>query len=320
MASEGPLGVLLVNVGSPAAPTAPAVRRYLAEFLGDPAVVQLPRLLWLPLLHGLILPLRGPKSARLYQKIWTSRGSPLVSISLAQKEALQRELGERFRVAAAMRYGEPSIAGALSGARRLLLVPMFPQYSGTTTGTVEAAVRAQLARLPQPPELRVVTAFFDDPGYLAAVAARVRETVRDEDVDHYLFSFHGLPLRYVEAGDPYRTHVERTAAALARELALDPSRWTLAYQSRFGRERWLEPYALQVVPELAARAPRVAVVCPGFTADCLETLEEVEGQLGELFWRSGGREWKVVPCLDESRAWIEALAALVRRRSGAAGA
>jgi protoporphyrin/coproporphyrin ferrochelatase len=319
----GPFGVLLVNVGSPSAPTTAAVRRYLAEFLGDPGVIQVPRWIWMPVLHGLILPLRSRKSARLYAKVWTERGAPLIAISKAQGGALQRELGPDFRVAVGMRYGEPSIASALrelEGCRELLLVPMFPQYSGATTGSVEAAVRAELARSANPPALRVVTAFFDDPGYLAAVAARVRETVRDEEVDHYLFSLHGLPVRYVDAGDPYRIHSERTVAALVRELGLAPERWTLAYQSRFGREAWLEPYAFEVVPELARRAPRVAVVCPGFTADCLETLEEVHDQLGELFRRAGGREWTVVPCLNESGPWIGALGALVRRRAGAPSA
>jgi ferrochelatase len=305
-----------VNLGSPSAPTAPAVRAYLAEFLGDSDVVRLPRWLWWPLLHGVILPRRAPRSAALYRKVWTDQGSPLVAITRAQRDALADRLGPAVRVAWAMRYGEPSIASALdelagAGCRELDLVPLFPQWSGTTSGTVEKAVRAELARRAHAPELRVRAAFPAHGGYVAALAARVRETLGEAGADHVLFSFHGLPARYVAAGDPYQAQCEVTAQALARALELPRERWTLAYQSRFGRERWLEPHTLDVVPRLAARHARVAVVCPGFVADCLETLEEVRLQLGELFRQAGGREWLVVPCLNEHPAWIEALARLV---------
>ena len=311
--------MLLVNLGSPDAPEAAAVRRYLAEFLGDPAVVKMPRALWLPLLHLVILPLRGPKSARLYQKVWTSAGSPLIAISRAQRDALAAELGKSFRVALAMRYGQPSIASALAelrtaSCREVVLVPMFPQYSGTTTGSVIDAVRAAIDE-PERERLRIATAFFDDPEYVASLAARVREHVVDAEIDHYVFSFHGIPVRYAEAGDPYPVHCQRTAAALAKELQLSNERWTLVYQSRFGRERWLEPYAAELVPQLAAKHPRMAIVCPAFTADCLETLEEIRLQLGDLFRAAGGREWRVVPCLNDDPRWIRALAGLVRRRS-----
>lgn len=309
--------MLLVNVGSPDEPTAPAVRRYLNEFLGDPAVVRLPRALWLPLLRGVILPLRGPKSAALYRKVWTAEGSPLIALSRAQAKALAAELGPRFVVELGMRYGNPGYAAALhdlerAGCRDVVLVPMFPQYSGTTSGTVIDAVRA---RLPRGMTLRIVSAFFDDPEYLSSLAASVRAHVADDAVDHYVFSFHGIPLRYVRQGDPYQVHCERTAAALAKELELAPERWTQVYQSRFGREPWLEPYAVERVPQLAKRHARVAVVCPAFTTDCLETLEEVRLQLGELFRESGGREWSVVPCLNADARWIRALAAIVRRRA-----
>ena len=304
-----------MNVGSPSAPTAEAVRAYLAEFLGDPAVVRLPRWLWLPLLHGVILPRRAPKSAALYQSVWTAQGSPLIAITRAQRDALAARLAPGVRVACGMRYGEPSIARALdelADCRELVLVPLFPQWSGTTSGTVERAVRAALERRGDARPLRVSGAFFDDAGYLEALATRVRETVGAVGADHYLFSFHGLPARYVAAGDPYQAQCAATAAALARALELPRERWTLAYQSRFGRERWLEPYALDVVPELARRFPRVAVACPGFVADCLETLEEVRLQLGEIFRRAGGREWLVAPCLNDHPAWISALAELAR--------
>lgn len=312
-----PIGVLLVNIGSPDAPTAPAVRRYLAEFLGDPAVVKLPRIFWVPLLRGIILPIRGPKSAKLYQKVWTQDGSPLIALSRAQASALARELGSGFRVELGMRYGNPSIDAALralrdAGCREIVLVPMFPQYSGTTSGTVIDAVRA---RAGEGANLRIVSAFFDDPEYVASLAASVRAKVRDDEVDHYIFSFHGIPVRYVREGDPYQLHCERTAASLAKELGLAPERWSQVYQSRFGREPWLEPYALEAVPKLAAKYPRVAVVCPAFTTDCLETLEEVRLQLGELFLESGGKSWTVVPCLNDDARWITALAGIVRRRA-----
>jgi ferrochelatase len=311
-----PTGVLLVNVGSPDEPSPAAVRRYLAEFLGDPAVVQLPRALWLPLLYGVILPLRARRSAQLYCRIWTPDGSPLVSISRAQAQALMRELGQGFEVEPAMRYGRPALDAAIARlaarCREIVLVPMFPQYSDTTSGSVIAAVRA---RVPESVPLRVVSAFFDDPEYLAAQAALVRAHARDSEVDHYLFSFHGIPVRYVERGDPYQVHCERTAAALAKELGLGAERWSIVYQSRFGRERWLEPYALDLLPRIAAKHPRVAVVCPAFTADCLETLEEVHQELGAVFRASGGRAWTVVPCLNVCPPWIRALASIVRRRA-----
>ncbi len=313
-----PTGVLLVNVGSPDAPETSAVRRYLAEFLGDPAVVRLPRWFWLPLLHGIILPIRGPKSAALYRKVWTSEGSPLITLSQAQGRGLAAELGDGYRVEVAMRYGNPSIESALerlaaAGCRDLILAPMFPQYSGTTSGTVVDAVRAARARRGEGEPL-VVSAFFDDPDYIAALGHSVRSRVNDAEVDHYVFSFHGIPLRYVTAGDPYREHCERTAAALAKDLGLPKERWTLVYQSRFGREEWLRPYAAEAVPELAMTHKRVVAACPAFTTDCLETLEEVRMELGHDFREAGGQSWTVVPCLNDDPQWLRALAGLVRRR------
>ncbi|MBM3990161.1 MAG: ferrochelatase [Planctomycetes bacterium] len=313
-----PIGVLLVNVGSPDAPETAAVRRYLAEFLGDPGVVRLPRWLWLPLLHGIVLPLRGPKSAALYRKVWTPEGSPLITLSAALGGGLQRELGDGYRVEVGMRYGNPSIAAALerlkvADCRDLVLVPMFPQYSCTTSGTVIDAVRALRSRRGEREPL-VVSAFFDDPEYVAALAHSVRSRVQDSDVDHYVFSFHGLPLRTIAAGDPYREHCERTAAALAKALDLPKERWTQVYQSRFGREEWLRPYAADVVPTLAQRHRRVVAVCPAFTTDCLETLEEVRLELGHKFRAAGGQDWTVVPCLNDDARWVAALAGIVRRR------
>jgi ferrochelatase len=319
MVHDPPLGVLLVNVGSPQAPTAPAVRRYLREFLGDPDVVKLNRVVWWLLLNGVILPIRSPKSAALYRSVWTENGSPLIHNSRLQANALQASLGERYAVALAMRYGEPSLDKALDdlerrGCRQLLLAPLFPQYSGTTSGTVEKAVRAALARRRSTLSLSVLPAFPEDPGYLDAVAQRVRESTAGVRVDHYVFSFHGLPERYVrDDGDPYRGHCVATAKALARALGLAEGEWSLVFQSRFGREPWLQPYAAEAVPQLARKHRSIAVACPGFTADCLETLEEIHIGLGRDFRAAGGDIWTVAPCLNDHPRWIAALAELVRR-------
>lgn len=323
MPPASPIGVLLVNVGSPSAPTPAAVRRYLREFLGDPDVVKLNRVLWWLLLNGIILPIRSPKSAKLYQSVWTEHGSPLIHNSRLQCAALQRELGERYAVALAMRYGEPSIDSGLAelegrGARELLLVPMFPQYSGTTTGTVEKAVKAALLRRKSKLALSVLPPHYEDRGYIAALAERLRESTAGVAVDHYLFSFHGLPERYVRDGDPYRDQCVATMAALAAELGFTPERYTLVFQSRFGREPWLQPYAAEVAPALARKHRSVAVLCPGFTADCLETLEEIRESLGHDFKAAGGKVWTVAPCLNDHPSWIRALAQLVRRAAPAA--
>jgi len=318
MTAAPPTGVLLVNVGSPSAPTAPAVRRYLREFLGDPDVVKLNRVVWWLLLNGIILPIRSPKSAKLYQSVWTEHGSPLIHNSRLQRDALQRELGSSFHVALAMRYGEPSIAQGLDelearGCREFVLVPMFPQYSGTTTGTVEKAVKGALARRAGKLALRVVPPHFDDPGYIEAVATRIRESTAGARVEHHVFSFHGLPERYVRDGDPYRDHCVATANALAQRLGLKEGEWSLVFQSRFGREPWLQPYAAEAVPALAKRYKALAVACPGFAADCLETLEEICEGLGHDFKAAGGESWTVAPCLNDHPRWIAALATLVRR-------
>jgi len=307
-------GVLLVNLGSPASPTPGDVRRYLRQFLSDRRVVDLPRILWLPILYLVVLPIRARKSAHAYATIWTREGSPLVAISARQAAKLQARLGGGVPVELAMRYGEPSIRSGLRalrarGCERIVLLSMFPQYADATTGSIEAELYHVLASEPDPaPSTLVVPAWFEDPGYVGALEERASAATRDRPVSHWVFSFHGLPERYVRRGDPYRDHCERTARALAARMQLQEQQWSIAFQSRFGPEPWLQPYADVLVPALAAQHPRVGIVMPGFTADCLETLEEIGVRLAESFRAAGGETLVVVPCVNDSDLLIEALA------------
>jgi len=314
-----PLGVLFVNLGSPAAPTSSAVRAFLEEFLSDPLVVDVPRWRWWLIRRLFVLPFRADASAALYRSIWTSAGSPLVVNSRRFADALARELGPGFRVALAMRYGAPGIEQAVSeleraGCERVLLFTAFPQASRTTTGTVLRRTQQALGRANKGPRLEVVDPYFADAGFVAALAARASEALERGPVDHHVFSFHGLPVRYVTEGDPYREHCEGTARALAAALGLAEGQWTLVYQSRFGREPWLEPEAARAVPALAARFRRVQITAPSFTCDCLETLEELGIRLREAFLAAGGEELRVVSCLNEHASWVRAAARLVRAR------
>ncbi len=316
-------GVLLVNLGSPASPEVADVRRYLRQFLSDPRVVDLPRWIWLPLLNCVILPSRAPKSAHAYSLVWTAEGAPLVAISARQALKLQARLGERFHVELAMRYGEPSIASGLEamrsrGCQRVLLLSMFPQYSGATTGSVEAECARVLATMSSPPSLVVLPPWFEDAKYIAALAERANTAVSQRSVRHWVFSFHGLPARYVRNGDPYRDQCERTARALALRMQLGEKDWSLVFQSRFGPEAWLQPYADVFVPALAATHKRVAITMPGFTADCLETIEEIGLRLRDSFLEAGGEDLVVVPCVNDSDLLLEGLAGLVREGRGEA--
>ncbi|NOT29819.1 MAG: ferrochelatase [Planctomycetes bacterium] len=317
--SEAPLGVLYVNLGSPAAPTTAAVRVFLDEFLGDPLVVDANPLLWWFVRKVFVLPRRAPKSAALYRRIWSEAGSPLVVNSRRFTGALARELGPGFSVELAMRYGEPSISGGLCallrrGCARIVLFTAFPQASNASTVTVEREVERVLAELYPAPELVRVPPYFADSGFVAALAARVRALAGGGPMPHVVQSFHGYPVRYVEAGDPYRDHCEATARALASALGLAEGNWTLAYQSRFGREPWLAPDTAEVVPALAARG-RVLVTAPSFTTDCLETLEELGLRLRESLPAEHGQELMLVPCLNDQPDWVRAAAALVRAAS-----
>lgn len=320
------VGILLVNLGTPAAPTAAAVRPYLAEFLRDPRVVEIPPLVWWPILYGLILRTRPKKSAAKYATIWMPEGSPLAVHTARQAVLLQQETaahGLQVVVRHGMRYGEPSVAAGLSalkadGCTRLLVLPAYPQYSGTTTASVLDAVQAWTARTRHVPEMRFVNRYHDNPGYLDALAERVRAFRQAEGRgEHLLMSFHGVPERTLTLGDPYHGECLTTARLLAARLGLEKHQYSLSFQSRFGRAKWLEPSTDATLKALAARGVQhLQVVCPGFVADCLETLEEIAQEGRHDFLAAGGRRYDYIPCLNDSPAWIGALAALVRQHTG----
>jgi protoporphyrin/coproporphyrin ferrochelatase len=321
--SQPRTAILFCNLGTPDAPTPAAVRRYLAEFLSDPRVVEIPRVVWLPLLYGVILPLRAAKSAAKYASIWTPEGSPLKFWTERQAKRLQGWLGERghrVRVAYAMRYGQPSIASQLSalqagGAGRILILSAYPQYSGTTTASVIDAVSAWSAQQRNVPELRFVNRYHDDRGYIEALAKRIERHWREHGKPEQLvMSFHGIPERSVKLGDPYRDECLATAHALAEWLKLGPADFTLTFQSRFGKARWLEPYTEPTLQAMAKRGvKRVDVVCPGFTSDCLETLEEIAQEARDAFLAAGGQEFRYIPCLNDETEWIGALGKIAER-------
>ncbi len=311
--------LVLVNLGTPEAPTAPAVRRYLAEFLSDRRVVAIPPLLWQPLLRGLILPLRGPKSAEKYAKVWLDGGSPLAVYTTGLAARMQALLPD-WRVVPAMRYGQPALRALLERLKGegtpLRVLPLYPQYSTTTTASVRDVVDAVLPSSGSG-QLGWVDDYSDDPDWIAAVVASIaRWRQANGTGEHLLFSFHGLPQRVANNGDPYPQRCERSAALIAQALGLAEGDWTLTYQSRFGKERWLEPATDTELAALAARGVRqVDVVCPGFAVDCLETLEEVGMQFAEGFAEAGGT-LRYIPCLNDSPEHAQALLAMLERQLG----
>jgi ferrochelatase len=322
--AQGCTGVLLVNLGTPDKPDTRSVRRYLAEFLWDPRVVEIWRPLWWLILHGVILRIRPRKVAALYRSIWTGQGSPLLVIPQQQRELIAERLAGpvpgRVETVLAMRYGSPSIETGLDalrkrGARRLLVLPMYPQYSATTTASVFDEVARVLSHWRRVPGLRFIPQYHDDSAYIAALAASIREHWEAKGrPDKLLMSFHGIPRRCVQAGDPYYLETQKTARLLAEALELTDDQWLLAFQSRFGREEWLSPYVDQTLRDWGrAGVGRVDVVCPGFSADCLETLEEISVQNRETFLESGGREFHYIPALNTRPDHIEALSQLLVR-------
>ena len=310
--------VLLCNLGTPEAPEPGAVRRYLAEFLSDPRVVEIPRLLWLTILHGIILRTRPAKSARKYASIWTPEGSPLKVWTEKQTKLLRGYLGERGHrvdVRYAMRYGTPSMASVLddlkaSNATRILVLPLYPQYSGTTTASVADAVYDWSRRVRRLPEWRFVNRYHDDPGYIGALAKRFTEHWRVHGRPaKTVLSFHGVPRRTLALGDPYHCECLKTARLLGEQLGAREDEFVVTFQSRLGRAEWLQPYTEPTLIALARGGlKRIDVACPGFTSDCLETLEEIDQEGRAAFLAAGGAEFHYVPCLNDQHEWIAALA------------
>lgn len=325
--APAPIGVLLCNLGTPEAPTAAAVRTYLAEFLADPRVVELPRALWLPILHGIILNVRPRRSAHAYAKIWTEAGSPLMVNARAQQEAVAAALEAaapgHYQVALGMRYGKPSIASALrelaaANVRKLLVLPLYPQYSAPSTASVIDAVTAELRQWRWVPELRTVMDYHAEDAYIDALADSVRAyRAAHGSGERLMISFHGIPRRYFLAGDPYFCQCQATARLLAERLGLAKDEWLITFQSRFGRDKWLEPYTDVTLGELARGGiGNIDVICPGFAADCLETLEEIAVQNRELFEAAGGKSLRYIPALNVRPEHIALLERLIVRHTG----
>jgi ferrochelatase len=314
-------GVLLVNLGTPDAPTAGAVGRYLREFLSDPRVVQIPRVVWLPILYLLVLPFRSPKSARRYAKIWRSDGSPLRLYHERQAQLLRGYLGQKLNqqvpVFAAMRYGKPSVAAGLAelkerGCDRILVIPMYPQYANSTTASTEDALARALRRWKPAPAVKLVKEFHAHTAYVKAIAKNVNEYwMKTGRPDRLLMSFHGVPKAGIAAGDPYEKQCRESARLIATELGWNDARTAVTFQSRFGAAEWLQPYTDATLRQLGNDGVgRVDVICPGFAADCLETLEEIAIENRAVFMKAGGKEFHYIPTTNDTPAWMTALAIL----------
>ncbi|MEO8937701.1 MAG: ferrochelatase [Burkholderiaceae bacterium] len=317
-------GILVVNLGTPDAPTTPAVRRYLKEFLSDPRVVEIPRLVWWIILNAIILPFRSPRSAQKYALVWDSEGSPLKVWTDKQAKLLRGSLGARghdVSVAYAMRYGNPSIASVLDqlhaeGCDRILVLSMYPQYSAATTASTFDAVHAWCAATRNVPAFRFVRSFHDDAGYIDALAKhvtafRMKEASALEPHRKLVMSFHGVPKRSLLMGDPYHCQCRMTARLVAERLGMRAEDWVVSFQSRFGKAEWLQPYTNATLAGLAkSSGAGIDVFCPGFPADCLETLEEIAMEGRQTYIEAGGRDYRYIPCLNDAPAWIDALATL----------
>ena len=315
--------VLLVNLGTPDEPTAPALRRYLREFLSDPRVVEIPRAVWWPILHGIILRTRPARSAAKYASVWMPEGSPLAVWTQRQAKALGASMaaaGHNVIVRAAMRYGNPSLPNTLDalraeGVTRVLVLPLYPQYAAATTASVSDKVLQWATQARRMPELRFINEYHDDPGYIDALAQQLRAHWSAHGRgDKLVLSFHGIPKRSLLLGDPYHCHCHKTARLLGAALGLSKDQMVVTFQSRFGKAKWLETYTEPTLVKLAAAGvKRVDVMCPGFVADCLETLEEIAQEARDAFIAAGGEAFSYVPCLNDAPAWISALGALAQR-------
>lgn len=316
-------GILWINLGTPDAPTPAALRRYLAQFLSDPRVVEIPRWLWWLILNGIILNVRSAKSAAKYATIWTPQGSPLRVWTERQADVLQKQLderGHRIQVRWAMRYGQPSIAQELdalkaAGCTRILILPAYPQYCAATTASAFDAVYHWAGAQRWLPELRFVNHYHDDPGYIDALAARVQaHWAQQGQAERLVMSFHGMPARSLQRGDPYHCECHKTGRLLAQALGLSPEQYVVTFQSRFGKAKWLQPYTEPTLVALAKQGvQRVDVICPGFTSDCIETLEEIDQEARAAFLAAGGRTFHYIPCLNDDVSWLRALADIAER-------
>lgn len=332
--SEKRIGVLIAQLGTPDEPTPPALRRYLKQFLSDRRVIDYSPLLWQPILQGIILRKRPARSAQLYQRIWLEEGSPLLIYSQRQVTGLQERLGQNYRVILGMTYGNPSIQSAIEqleneGIDQILVFSMFPQYSSTTTASIYDAVYKSAGGPPSGllgkgkrlvPTLRFVGPYYQDAGYIEAMKTRCQATLQEwgKQPDLILFSFHGIPNRYITTGDPYRRQCEETAQLLAEAMDLKTSEWSVSFQSQFGPEKWLEPYTEEVLTGLHQKGiESVLVVCPGFTADCLETLDELGNEGQHQFVEGGGKaeNYRLVPCLNDFPDWLDGMAQIIERES-----
>ncbi len=322
---EPRIGVLITNLGTPTAPHKKALRPYLKQFLSDPRVVEVPRLLWWLILNGVILNVRPARSAEAYSTVWTEEGSPLMIHTRNQAKGLAQRLseqhGDRVIVDFAMRYGQPSISGAIQrlldrGARQLLVLPLYPQYSGPTGGSTFDAVAEDFLQRRWLPDLQFVANYHDQGGYIQALADSIRQHWQEHGrADKLVFSYHGEPRRYLNEGDPYHCQCHKTSRLVAEHLALNEDEYLTSFQSRFGREEWLKPYTdetLKTLPETGVRS--LQVVCPGFSADCLETIEEIGEENREYFLEAGGERYEYVPCLNDGEAHLDFLAHLVEGR------
>jgi len=311
-------GILLSNLGTPAQPTSKAVRKYLAQFLSDKRVINKPTWLWWPILHGIILRIRPKRSAHAYQKIWMDEGSPLLVYSKQQQSLLQTELGDSYHVELGMRYGEPSIESAMLELRRLgvnkiVVMPMYPQYSMTTTASTYDEIGRFLQLWDKPPSIQCLHTYYDQPLYLQTVANSIKQFWQQHGVpEKLIMSFHGLPQSYVDKGDPYYEQCLYSANEIAKILKLEQSQWQITFQSRLGVEAWLQPYTDKTLAALAKQGVKtVQVVCPGFPSDCLETLEEIAMQNRDIFMQNGGQEYHYIPALNASPEHIALLKSLV---------
>ncbi len=316
------LGVLLVNLGTPDAPSTGEVRRYLAEFLSDPRVVEMPRLLWRMILHGMILRTRPAQSAAAYRKVWTDTGSPLLTISREQEKALQdvmeQQVDQPVRVELTMRYGNPSIASGLeklrqANARRIIVLPLYPQYSATTSASTFDAISSELQQWRWLPDLEFISHYHDHPAYIATLATSVQDHWQQHGrPEKLLMSFHGIPEDYAAAGDPYPEECRTTARLLAEKLELNPDQWVASFQSRMGRKEWIKPYTDEQLKEWGGSGVNsVHVICPGFPSDCLETIEEIGEENREYYTQAGGSDYHYIPALNSSPEHIQALAEII---------